>query len=736
MAQPTLHDLVEAAGLKPDYYDAWGDPVTVSETSLCELLAAMGLPAWDQADIARSYQEVTERPWQRLLPPVVVATVAEQPVAVRVNVPDGLAERSLSWRLVAEDGTIADSGELVAGYMPALASREVAGEAITARELRPNVALGYGYHRLLARLGADRPEREMAVIVAPERGLLPEDAGTGRHSWGFTTQLYSLWREGGWGIGDFTDLGDLLEKAAGCGAALVGTNPLHAEFPADWNHYSPYSPSSRLFLNVLYVDVEAVAEFGESPAAREQAGDPDLRAHLDRAQASELIDYRAVWWAKLRVLEKLFQTFKARHLDDDVSARGRAFAQYRAEMGQGLTDFATFHALHEHYFGSDPFKWDWRSWDGEHRDPHSDAVRDFQERHQDRILFYCYIHWLADLQLEDAQARAKAAGMPLGVYRDLAVGAEIGAAEAWAQQDIYATEAVVGAPPDILGPKGQNWGLAPMNPVALQHKAYQPFVQLLRANMRHAGALRIDHAMSLMRLFWIPVGREAKDGAYVLYPFQDMLRVVALESWRNGCCVVGEDLGTVPEGFRPAAQGAGIQSTSVMLFEMNADGSFKAPADYPPNAAATVATHDLPTLVGWWRGRDIEIRRDYDLYPDPAMLEQDEVKRPKERRALVRAIAAAGELPDSIDPEGPLPEQLTQPLFLAVHRFVAKTPCRLVLAQLEDANLQLEPVNVPGTGHDPPNWRRRHPYSVAALFDQPWMAELARGFNALRGLPR
>jgi len=524
-----------------------------------------------------------------------------------------------------------------------------------------------------------------------------------------------------WGIGDFTDLAWLARAAGRLGAATVGINPLHALFAAEPRHFSPYSPSSRVWLDFLYIDVTAVPGFAEDAAAQALAP----QAAIAAARAAELVDYAAVAALKRPVLEALFRRFQT--LDTQSPLR-IAFREFQLAGGGALADFAVFETLHEH-FTQEGLPFSWHEWPAAMRDPHSAAVAEFAQALADRVDFFQWLQWEADRQLGAAAEAGQQAGLALGFYRDLAVGVDPHGAEAWADQELIAPGAAIGAPPDPLSRAGQNWGLAPINPLVLRRRRFAPLVAALRANMRHAGVLRIDHVMGLQRLYCIPSGAPATAGAYVSYPFEHLLRLVALESRRNQCAIVGEDLGTVPEGFRDTMRTANALSYRVAVFERRGDASFMPPRDYPPLAAASAATHDLATLKGFWLGRDIEWRHQLGIYPDETAAATEASERRRDRHLLLEALATEGLLPrerfgEFLTDDVPA---YTQELGEAIHVFLARSRARLMLVQLEDAAGEIEQANLPGTSDSHPNWRRRLSVRLEQLFagDMTRLAALA-----------
>lgn len=686
-------------GIAPDYRDVWGNERRAPETTLRALLGALGVAAKSDAEVDATLAREHVAARAAGLPAAIVARESA-PVRVTLAAPSSMRNEDLRWQLTEE------SGRHVDGAWPASdAQFDRAGNRSTEEcsWVLPHVPPP-GYHRLTVR-SATAVVGETLLIVAPARCYQPPALCAGDRIWGVAAQLYGVRSQRNWGIGDFTDLGAMMEVSAGRGADIVGVNPLHALFPLRPSEASPYSPSSRLFLNTLYLDVAAVADVDESPAARESVASAGFQAELKRLRAAELVDYAGVATAKARVLALAYQHFCAAHLARE-SERGKDFHQFCAAGGSALKMQALFDALAEH-FG--PACRGWQDWPEPYRDPESDSVARFAAEHADRLAYHQYLQWQAELQLARVRARSSELGLEVGLYVDLAVSVDRSGAESWANQRLYAVEASIGAPPDAYNLAGQNWNLPPLAPARLRDAAYAPFIATLRASMRHAGALRIDHVMGLMRLFWIPPGAKPTEGAYVYYPRDDLLGILALESQRHRCLVIGEDLGTVPEALREALAAAGVLSYRVLYFERDSAGDFLPPAAYPTQAVVTASTHDLPTLIGWWEGRDLALRAEAGLFPSEASRAAQLAERSADRERLLRALAREGLLPAGVAERPDSAVEMSAQLAQALQVALARTPALVQVVQLEDALGSHEQANLPATVDEHPNWKRKLP---------------------------
>ncbi|WP_431273080.1 4-alpha-glucanotransferase [Variovorax ureilyticus] len=631
--------LCQRHGVATDYVDAFGHRHAVSHEALAALLADAGFVAHSGSEaasgsdlpfaaaVATAARDARRHP----LPPVQVVASGADAFEIDVRLPSHLAH--VKWRVVDESGG-RHEGAVRADRLEAIDRATFDDEAYARYRLPLMLALPEGYHRL-SLVGFPG---ETLLVCAPARCHQPGALEGDARIWGFTLQLYGLRSRRNWGIGDFSDLADFAELAAREGADVVGLNPLHALFPHNPLRASPYSPSSRAQLNAFYIDVEAVPDFHDCGPARERVQSQAFQARLSALRAATLVDHAGVAAAKHEVLRLLYTHFRTR---DAVDAESAAFTRFREQGGEALHQHALFEALQANFHAGDTDIQGWPDWPPEYRDPSSPAAARFAAEHTEHVGYYEYLQWQAARQFEAAGVRAKAAGMGLGLYLDLAVSVDRAGSDAWRHRRTFALAARIGAPPDAFNPRGQDWGLPPLRPDRLRESQYRIFIEALRANMRGAGAIRIDHVMMLMRLFWIPAQGTARDGTYVGYPALELFAILALESRRHGCLVIGEDLGTVPEETRDMLGRYGVLSYRLLYFERNGAGRFRAPAEYPPQAVAAVSTHDLPPFAGWWSAHDLKERHALGLIDDAAFDRLREERR-RDRQQLIDAVRADG----------------------------------------------------------------------------------------------
>jgi (1->4)-alpha-D-glucan 1-alpha-D-glucosylmutase len=679
-----LDKLADLAGIEARYWDIEGRLHETSPETARRLLGALGWPAETQTDVLASLGQLENRSWRETLPPVIVAAEGQE-IVVPLRLPAAAARR-IRWSLDLDGGRRME-GECNLADLAIGSIGAVDGTPIALRRLRLP-AQPAGYHRLRVEMDALFVSN---LIVAPSRCYLPS---LDRRYWGVAAQLYAVRSENNWGMGDFTDLRTLMDWAGEHGAAAVGVNPLHALFLDTPEDASPYSPCSRHFLNPLYLDVTAIPDYAESTEARQFGSTSDVFDVVRSARARDIVDYTAAARAKLAVLERLYRNFLTMH-GGETDGRGRAYRAFVAEAGIGLHRFALFQMLAER-FGTH----DWTVWPQPWQRP--DSTESLSSDQIERVGFFQYLQWQCSIQFSAAAKRTH--GMPIGLYNDLAVGVDAAGADHWADQDLFLRNIGVGAPPDPFNERGQNWGLVTFNPHRLRAGGYAQFISLLRANMHGAGALRIDHVIGWQRLFLIPAGAPASEGAYMRFPLDDLLAIAALESQRNKCIVIGEDLGTVPAGFRDRMAAAGILSCRILYFEREGD-RFRRPAEFPARAVTSASTHDLATLRGYWTAEDIAAKAGLGILNGDEERQFNE-ERARDKRLLLQALAAEGLLQHDLDP---VPENAswTPSLADAIHAYLARSRSVLFMAQLDDLTNEARQVNLPGSTTDYPNWRRR-----------------------------
>lgn len=646
-----LSRLAESAGLCAEWQDVSDTNHRIEPRTLRAVLKALGLPADDEAS-CRESQAVLD-----------AETAAPKPLTTaETGQSFELAGKPGPYRLTLEDGTVAEgSAEPAADGFVRLAGID-----------QP------GYHRL------EIGDAAVTVAVAPSRAVTVQDVAQGRRLWGLAVQVYGLRRAGDAGIGDFASLAQFAASAARHGADAVTVSPVHALFSADLSRYGPYAPSSRIALNALYAPVDA--------------------AHPASAEPDALIDWKPAAQARLAVLRASFDR------DDDQEE----FARFRKTVPLGLERHAIFEviAMQQAARGG---TLDWRQWPQALRNPQNPAVAELARGEAREVNFHLYLQYRAGRGLAEAQRAAKDAGMKIGLIADLAVGADSAGSDAWGRPDEVLHNLAIGAPPDEFNRSGQDWGVTAFSPRGLRNSGYGVFLDMLRSALSVAGGLRIDHAMGLARLWVVPHGASPKDGVYLGFPMQDLLRLVALESHRHQAVIIGEDLGTVPRGFRGHLAERGIDGMSVLWFERDGD-RFIPPWHWRSNTVAMTTTHDLPTVAGWWQGRDIEWRERLNIEGE------NRDKRDADRGALWSALrcsgTASGEMPAAGD---------SAPVVNAAAAHLGTAASPLAILPAEDALALAEQPNLPGTTDEHPNWRRRLPGDAATMLDAPDVAaRLAR----------
>ncbi|BDQ40526.1 4-alpha-glucanotransferase [Cutibacterium granulosum] len=683
LSDPALGELADRFGISTQFYDWKGRHTQVGEQTVIAILAEFGVDASTPERARAAARRVRDDHWRRIVQPCVVLR-AGQEGRVDVHVPAGAP---VSLRIVGEDGNDHLPWQ-VDNWNP---DRPIDGRMIGEATFGIPGNLPLGYHELIVTIGTHDADGSAAdggihttatstIIVTPNRVGLPRRMGASR-VWGYAAQLYSVRSHHSWGLGDLTDLADLCTWSASQGAGYLLTNPLHAAEVAGRMEPSPYLPSSRLFVNPIYIRPELIAEYHDLDqydasiieSLRTTTLDDDPQALLDRDRT---------WQAKSQALELI-------HRVDMSASRRMAFTAFRVARGRRLEDFATWCLLSELH-GSD-----WHDWPAELHDPHGAAVARVRREHADRIDFHMWLQWIADQQLSTAQSSGTDAGMPVGLICDLAVGVNGSGADAWMLNGLFAREMNVGAPPDPFNQAGQDWGQPPMRPDVLEQMAYAPLREMVSNALRHAGGVRIDHIMGLFRLWWVPKGLGPRHGAYVRYNHEAMVGVVALEAYRAGALVIGEDLGTVEPWVRDHLASRGILGTSIMWFETGPDGRPKQPQQWREHAMSSVTSHDLPPTSSYLRGDHVELRDRLGLLTESVDEERENARR--ERETWLASLRQQGVLEADEDD----PEQVT----LAMHTLLTRTPSKVINATLTDAVGDPRTQNLPGTEDEYPNWR-------------------------------
>ncbi|WP_139683762.1 4-alpha-glucanotransferase [Vibrio tasmaniensis] len=718
--QTVLKQVAEMANIADSYVSAWGDEAQVSEETITSLLASLGYDTSSDDALLKSAERKHRKD---VLDPVLVLRDGE-PVEVTLNLGVSARESEFSWRLETEQG------EVLEGYLQSQVVRDERAEGGPLVFALPS-DLAWGYHKLIVSRKRRKKPYEMTLIITPKACFKQSPIEQGKKLWGPSVQLYTLRTQHNWGIGDFGDLKQLVSDIASRGGDFVGLNPIHSLFPANPEGASPYSPSSRRWLNVLYIDVSSVPEFALSAEAQQTVGSAEFQQRLQKAREAHWVNYTEVSELKMSILPLLFAEFKTRHLDKN-SDRAQAFLAFVEEGGESLMHQAAFDALHGELHAKDSGMWGWPVFPEKFRTFDSPATQKYIKDNLDQVHLYMYLQWLADCQINDAQSLAEEKGMAVGLYRDLAVGVADSGSETWADEGNLVMDASIGAPPDILGPLGQNWGLPPLNPEVLQETSYDAYIKLLRANMKHCGALRIDHVLGLLRLWWIPKGENATKGAYIYYPVQDMLSILALESHRYQCSVIGEDLGTVPDEIVDILADAGVHSYKVFFFETSEDdGGFISPKHYASQSMAALCTHDMPTLRGFWHCDDLKMGQEIGLYPDAQQLETLFDSRLECKQGILDSVAWHGFLPEGVGRDAsqvPMDSYLAEALQL----HVAAGGSTLLSVQLEDWLEMDKPVNIPGTVDEYPNWRRKLSMNLDEIFAHEGVNRIASKLTDVR----
>ena len=680
--------LLEKLGIARTFTDAAQNhkEYRADDETLRKMVNYLGFPLKDIADSPKLLQKLENRRWQSVAEAVYVVRTSE--ISFDAVVKSSQID-DITFTISGKDGAIElDYEKFVAD------KRVIGGSEYVKIVFSIKSAMEPQYYDLTVTVAGKKYHSVLAVT--PDSCYLPSVVRE-QKIWGFAVQLYALTSKRNWGVGDFSDLAEFAAMCRRQGADVIGVNPLNVLSHDNPEQASPYSSISRLFLNPIYIDVEKVKGFDKK--------DVDYKK-IEEIKQKENIDYKSIYSLKIKALSEIYKEF----IKDNKSKDYAEFAKFCRAKGNDLDDLAVYQAICSKYH--DKCR-SWQEWPKELQNPQSAGVKKFKAEHAQEIGFFKFLQFIADKQLNEAQATIKKLGLKIGLYRDLPVGLNKNSAELWSGHDLFIDKCGAGAPPDVFFPTGQKWCLGAFNRFSLKDAAYLPFIKILRAAMQGAGALRIDHVMSLMRLYVIPDNSD--NGTYVYYDFDDMLGIVALESYLNKCMVVGESIGNVPDGFIEKIHGRGIYSLSVLWAERwDGCGDFKQPHDFPRTAFCSVGTHDMPPLKMRWFGYDIETMYNLGMLSDEERANQYR-GREDERRRLLGALDYAGVWPCDKPRQGDClyGEGYPNGILEAVEKFTAAGNCAVYLAQLEDIFGVEVLQNLPGTDEAThPNWRRKLPVNL------------------------
>ena len=723
-----INELSELYGIISEYWNISGRKVVTSLETKKVILKRLGINVDDISEISREINKLRWEKWENVLEPVYIISEDAQPFEIPLYLPIGEEHQRLVEIKFSIKCEGVNSFEITTIHGSDLVVKDVQwinGRRFIKIHLSDRKKRGLGYYDLNLEIsgqeklfdGENILKRNSKIIITPD-----ECYTLHKRSWGLSVNLYSIRSENNWGIGDFGDLLKLIDWASSLKCGFIGINPLHAIPNTEPFGISPYSPISRLYKNFIYLNLNDIDEFNELLRKKNK----NLIKHIEKLKKKEFINYEKIADLKLRLLRKCFLSFYKNHFLKNTK-RAIEFKNYIESEGVDLELFAIFNVVGELIRRGKKI-FDFESWDDIYKIECAKFLEDedFKKRFKKEILFYQYIQWLIDSSLKVIYEKARKERMDIGLYYDLAVGASRLSSDVWSNRNIFVDGISVGAPPDDFSPDGQNWGLPPMRPDKLRESGYELFIKIIRKNMRYGGAIRIDHALGLFRLFWIPDGLSPKDGAYIKYPAEELIRIIALESILNKVVVIAEDLGTIGENVRETLSKFKMMSYRLFYFERNyPEPSFLSPEKYPEMALCAITTHDLPTLYGYWLGRDIEMRMRYGSIKDKLYYDEQISIRRRDKRLIINALKNNGVLP--ID----YPEDTDMNTYLcsAIYQYLAMTPCKLLLVSMDDVLGTLDQQNMPGLASGYPSWRRRIGVSLEKIIKDERFVEIALILN-------
>ena len=719
-----IEQAARAWGIETDYWDIWGKQHHASPELQTAILRSRGVDLSSKAALHEAIDLRQHRQWRSPLAPTIFLT-AGLPHEISLSLQTPQAHSDATIRIQLEEGRTLEL-TVALSEIPPGETVELDGHPLVSKRIRLPDELPLGYHKMTLEMAGEttRPSR---LIVCPRRAYEPKWLAS-RRAAGLAISLYGLRSQRNWGCGDTTDLKTLTDWVAErTGSSFIALNPLHAIANRQPYNTSPYLPNSIFYRNPIYLDIEAIPDYATCARAVALFQSAAVQKEILTLRDAELVEYERVYTLKLRFLKLLFQAFLEEWRDG--TPRAAELKRYIEREGDLLHRFAVYSALDRAIHKECPDIWNWTGWPEQYQDPESDATREFARKHWHSVLFFKYIQWQLDLQLAAAQQHAIQRGLSVGLYHDLALATDRFGSDLWAHREFFVAGCRVGAPPDGFSPRGQDWGFPPPNSDRHVDDGYRLFAESIRKNCQHGGALRIDHVMRFFRLYWIPDGMEATEGTYVRDRFESLLSILALESVRNRVIVIGEDLGTVPDEAREVLHRFGILSYRLLYFEQDNSGRFRPPQEYPRDALVSATTHDLPTLAGFWLGRDIEARRETGLMPDESAYQSMRADRAREKQKLLDLLTGLKMLPDWFPRDQAQVPELVGELHNAIVGFLASTPSKLMVLNQEDLLKQAEQQNLPGSTAEYPNWRRKMKCTVEELWTSGEIQDFARMFR-------
>lgn len=729
-----LQKIAEKAGVASEYVDKMGKThLTIDEVRKF-FLKNMDYACDSENEMRESLDSLDNYAWLNGFDDVNSFFENQEDFSISLRIEKKLLNSSAKYVLKNEAGEIVEKQTISLKDLLGLESKNIEGKEYSHLRYVFFNDLECGYYTLC--LEVEEKLLKTTVIMAQKQAYLPQFIVEKQQVYGLAIQLYALRSKNNMGIGDFSDLKEIVRLMAQNGGDMVGVNPLG---PLSWEEgadISPYCSISRLFVNYLYVDLKNVQEYQSSIIVQKMVASEEFTAELKRLREVEKVDYYHVFALKRKLLKLMFEEFVRKNLQIN-SPRFKEFQDFVQMKGQKLHKLCTFEAIVETFGKEKPLN-DWKRFPQHLQDSNSFAVKDFAEINKNLVNFYAYCHWIADMQLAEIKKLCKDLGMKIGLYLDNPIGASANGFEVWENPQIFAKNMGVGAPADLMRPKGQSWGFAPYHPQKIAQVAYKPFREMMVENMKYANALRIDHAMGLLRLFWVyfEPGNPVVQGAYVYYKMQDLVAIINIESHRHKCMIIGEDLGTVPDGFREYMFEHALLSNKIFFRQKDAEGKFLAPQAYQYLSLAQSSTHDQATTYGYWLAEDIKTFRDCNLYVDEQQFKANIKARAVERRNLLEAFGRENCFGSSNywqDGENILNANVVPPkLEFAVNDYVAKTSSAIFLARIEDIYGQIKMENVPGTIKEYDNWQIKLKIEVEDMKTDGRFAEVFSQIKAVR----